>query len=181
MAALAHPARVRAVAVYEPTLFALLEQESPGQEAANGIRRAAADAAAAIEAKDHAEAARRFIDYWMGPGSWDRMPAARQAPVAASMVNIAGWARALFCEPTPLAAFRGLEMPVLYMLGARSPASSRGVARLLTKTFPDVRVVEFPDLGHMGPVTHAGAVNDAVAEFLARHTPVGGRAGAARA
>jgi pimeloyl-ACP methyl ester carboxylesterase len=167
MAALAWPERVRALALYEPTLFSLLEQESPGQEAANGIRFAVADAAAAIEAGDPDAAAERFIDYWMGAGSWRRMPEPRRAPIAQSMANVAGWARALFTEPTPLQAFAALEMPVLYMTGAQSPASARGVARLLTGVLPDVSVVEFEELGHMGPVTHPETVNEAVAEFLA--------------
>jgi pimeloyl-ACP methyl ester carboxylesterase len=167
MAALACPERVRAVALYEPTLFSLLEQESPGQEAANGIRFAAADAAAAFEAGDHDGAAERFIDYWMGAGSWRRMPEPRRAPIAQSMANVRGWARALFTEPTPLHAFAALEMPVLYMTGASSPASARGVARLLTGVLPDVSVLEFEGLGHMGPVTHPETVNEAVAEFLA--------------
>ena len=133
MAALARPERIRAIALYEPTLFALLDEEAPGQEAANGIRFAAADAAAAIDAGDHAAAAQRFIDYWMGPGSWSSMPEPRQAPIAASMVNVAGWARALFSEPTPLRAFRALDLPVLYMVGGQSPASARGVARLIDR------------------------------------------------
>jgi pimeloyl-ACP methyl ester carboxylesterase len=167
MAALAWPERVRALALYEPTLFSLLEQESPGQEAANGIRFAVADAAAAIDAGDPDAAAERFIDYWMGAGSWRRMPEPRRAPIAQSMANVAGWARALFTEPTPLQAFAALEMPVLYMTGAQSPASARGVARLLTGVLPDVSVVEFEELGHMGPVTHPETVNEAVAEFLA--------------
>jgi pimeloyl-ACP methyl ester carboxylesterase len=159
MAALARPSRVRALAIYEPTLFALLDEEHPGHEAASGIRSAVADAARANEAHDHAGAAQAFIDYWMGPGSWSRIPAARQAPVAASMVNVEGWARALFSEPTPLRAFRALEIPILYMVGGKSPASSRGVARLLTNTLPNVKVLEFADLGHMGPV----------ADFLSRN------------
>jgi len=169
MAALARPERVRAIAVYEPTLFSLLEEESPRQEAANGIRFAAADAASAIETGDHAAAAERFIDYWMGSGTWRRMPEARQAPIAASMVNIAGWAEALFSEPTPLQDFALLDMPILYMTGKQSPASSRGVARLLTGVLPNVSVMEFDELGHMGPVTHPELVNDAVAAFLAHH------------
>ena len=65
--------------------------------------------------------------------------------------------------------FVELDLPVLYMLGAQSPPSSRGVARLLTDTLPNVTVMEFADLGHMGPVTHPEIVNDAVAGFLARH------------
>lgn len=172
MAALARPSRVRAVAIYEPTLFALLDEEHPGHEAASGIRSAVADAVRANEAHDHAGAAQVFIDYWMGPGTWSRIPAARQAPVAASMVNVAGWAHALFSEPTPLRAFRALKVPVLYMVGGKSPASSRGVARLLTNALPDVKVLEFDDLGHMGPVTHPKAVNDAVANFLSRNALV---------
>ena len=169
IAAMARPERVRAIAVYEPTLFCLLEEEAPGQAPAHGIASAAADAAKAIEAKDPAAAAERFIDYWMGPGTWRAMPEARQAPIAASMRNVAGWARALFFEPTPLQAFRALDCPVLYLLGAQSPPSSRGVARLLTKTLPKVSVIEFAALGHMGPVTHPQLVNDAVEGFLARH------------
>lgn len=169
IAALARPDRIRALALYEPTLFALLEEEAPGQEAANGIRFAAADAAAAIDAHDSAAAAERFIDYWMGAGTWLQMPKARQIPIAASMNNVRGWATALFSEPTPLRAFRALDLPVLYMIGTRSPASSRGVARLLTSTLANVTVIEFAGLGHMGPVTHPELVNAAVADFLARN------------
>ena len=169
IAALAHPERVRAIAVYEPTLFALLDEEKPsGKEAAHGIRSVVDDATAAIAAHDHVAAGRRFIDYWMGHGSWDRMPRARQDGIAMSMQNVAGWGRALLSDPTPLRAFAALRIPVLCMAGARSPASSRAVARLLAGTLPEVTVIEFPDLGHMGPVTHPEIVNDAVAEFLAR-------------
>jgi pimeloyl-ACP methyl ester carboxylesterase len=166
MAAMARPDRVRALALYEPTLFSLLEEEAPGQEPANGIRQAAIDAAAAIEAQDAHAAGARFIDYWMGDGTWRAMPGSRQAVVAASMSNIRGWAHALFSERTPLQAFRTLEVPVLYMIGAKSPASSRGVARLLTGALPKVTVVEFAELGHMGPITHQEQVNEAIAQFL---------------
>jgi pimeloyl-ACP methyl ester carboxylesterase len=79
---------------------------------------------------------------------------------------VRGWAEALLGEPTPLAAFRELKIPVLYMVGGQSPASSLGVARLLRRVLPQVRVVEFEDLGHMGPVTHPEPVNEAIARFL---------------
>jgi pimeloyl-ACP methyl ester carboxylesterase len=155
--------------LYEPPLIALLEEEQPGHPASAELRLAAADAAAAVAARDRDAAARRFIDYWMGTGSWDRMPAARQAPVAAAMGPIARWARALLEEPTPLRAFASLAMPVLFMVGAESPASSRGVARLLVKTLPRVTTMRCEGLGHMGPVTHPEVVNAAIAAFLARH------------
>jgi pimeloyl-ACP methyl ester carboxylesterase len=167
-AALARPRRVRAMALYEPTLFALLDAEAPPPNDADGIRNAVADAGMALDAGNQDAAARRFIDYWMGEGSWERTPDQRKAPIAASVANVRRWAHALFTEPTPLAAFRSLDIPVLYMVGKRSTSSARGVARLLANALPQAEVVEFEELGHMGPITHPEPVNDAIARFLER-------------
>ena len=168
IAALDRPARVRALALYEPTLFAVIDGEGPPPNDADGIRDAVAAAAAALDAGDRDGAAEHFIDYWMGSGSWRKTPEKRQAAIAASGVNVRRWKHALFTEPTPLAAFAALDVPVLYMTGARSTASARAVARLLCATLPRVERVEFADAGHMGPITHAGRVNEAIAQFLAR-------------
>jgi len=169
IAAIAQPHRVRALALYEPTLFALVDAESPSPNDADGIRNTVASGVGALEAGNQAGAARFFIDFWMGAGSWDQMPEQRRGPVAASVVNIRGWAHALFREPTPLKAFAELRVPVLYMIGQSSPMSSGAVARLLTRVLPHVEVVELPGLGHMGPVTHPEAVNELICRFLERH------------
>jgi pimeloyl-ACP methyl ester carboxylesterase len=82
---------------------------------------------------------------------------------------VRGWGNALLTEPTPLASFAALKVPVLYMVGKKSPAPSLGVARLLTHVMPNVEVVEFDELGHMGPVTHPDVVNEAIVKFLGRN------------
>jgi pimeloyl-ACP methyl ester carboxylesterase len=171
VAALARPGGVRALALYEPTLFSLIDAHTPRPNDADGIRGAVACAAAALDAGDPAAAAGHFIDYWMGPDSWRRIPEARQGPIAASMLNVRRWAHALFNEPTPLDAFRTLDVPVLYMVGTHSPASALGVARLLAPVLPQVEMVELDGLGHMGPLTHPQVVNDAIARFLDRIDP----------
>jgi pimeloyl-ACP methyl ester carboxylesterase len=168
IAALAQPHRVRALALYEPTLFALLDTESPPPNETDGIRAAVAEAVAALDAGNPAGAAECFIDFWMGPGAWARTPESRKATIASSIVNIRGWGSALFGESTPLEAFGALTVPVLLMTGKDSPPSSLGVARLLTKTLPQVEVIAFEGLGHMGPVTHPDVVNAAIAGFLER-------------
>ena len=168
IAALADPGRVRALALYEPTLFSLLDAEQAPPNDADGIRHTVARATAALEAGDRDTAAREFIDYWMGAGSWDRTPEQGKPAIAASMVNVGRWAHALTTEPTPLAAFAALDMPVLYMVGKRSPASALGVARLLRTILPKVELIEFDDLGHMGPLTHPDQVNETIAQFLER-------------
>ncbi len=168
IAALANPGRIRAMALYEPTLFSLLDAQAPVPNEADGIRNAVADAGVALDAGEPDAAAARFIDYWMGPGAWQQTPAERKPPIASSVKNVRRWAHALFTEPTPLEAFRSLDMPVLYMVGKRSTASAHGVARLLTAALPRVELVEFENLGHMGPVTHPGPVNEAIRQFLER-------------
>jgi pimeloyl-ACP methyl ester carboxylesterase len=168
VAAIANPARVQAMALFEPTLFSLLEAQSPSSNEADGIRNAVANASIALDAGNPGDAARHFIDYWMWPGSWDQTPEQRKPAIAASVKNVRRWAHALITEPTALEQFRSLDIPVLYMVGKRSTASAHGVARLLTSALPRVEVVEFGDLGHMGPITHPDAVNEAIARFLER-------------
>jgi pimeloyl-ACP methyl ester carboxylesterase len=166
IAAVTQPERVSALALFEPTLFAVVDAETPAPNDADGIRQAVADASTALAAGNPDGAAACFIDFWMGANSWEQTAESRRGPVAASMANVGGWADALFDEPTPLSAFATLDIPVLYMTGADSPASSLGVARLLTSVLPNVEVVDFPATGHMGPITHPAQVNAAISEFL---------------
>jgi len=96
------------------------------------------------------------------------MPERVQAATAESVKSIQGWKDALFEEPTPLSAFGALDVPVLLMVGKRSPLSSRAVAQRLARTLPKVEVVELEGLGHMGPVTHPDTVNPVISRFLDR-------------
>ncbi len=168
LAALASPVRGRisALALYEPTLFSLLDAESPPPNEADGIRQAVARSSGALDAAEPDAAARHFIDYWMGEGAWARAPEPRKPSIAASVVNVRRWAHALTTEPTPLVAFRALTVPVLYLTGKRSTRSAHGVARLLTGALPQVEVVAFEQLGHMGPITHPELVNPVIERFL---------------
>jgi pimeloyl-ACP methyl ester carboxylesterase len=164
--AVEHPERVSALALYEPTLFAVIEEASPPPNDADGITAIVARAAAALDAGDNDAAAEVFIDFWMGAGAWAATRPAVKPSIEAAMNNVRGWADALIGEPTRLEAFRGLDIAVLYIMGSESPASSRGVGRLLTGVLPQVQVLELDGLGHMGPITHSAVVNNAIASFL---------------
>lgn len=166
MAALTHPDRVRSLVLYEPTLFALIQADATPPNEADGIRDAVADAGVALDRGDVNTAAERFIDYWMGVGSWRATPQERKPAIAASVKNIRRWAHALFTEPTPLARFAALRMPLLIMTGGGSTAAAHGVARRLLSALPAAKHHEFPSLGHMGPVMHPDQVNPVVARFL---------------
>ena len=165
IAALAHRERVRSLVLYEPTLFALVQ---PPSDVA-GIRDTVSSAVAALARGDASAAARYFIDFWMGDGSFDRMPERNQAAIAEAGRNIQGWKDALFEERTPLESFSSLRMPVLLITGERSPLSSRAVVERLRRVLPQVDTVELPGLGHMAPVTHPDKVNPVIAAFLERN------------
>lgn len=167
--AIVHRHRLRAMALYEPTLFAVVEQESPSPNDVDGIRDTVAASVAALAAGDQAGAARCFIDFWMGEGSFERMPERVRAATAESVRNIQGWKHALFDEPTPLSAFAGLDAPVLLMVGSKSPLSSRAVAQRLARVLPRAELAELDGLGHMGPITQPETVNERIGRFLDRH------------
>src|SRR5262245_17611365 len=121
IAAIDRPQRVHALVLYEPTLFSLVDADRPPPNETDGIRNVVADAAAALASGSPEDAAECFIDYWMGIGSFASMSEARREPITASIVNVHNWAHALLREPTPLTAFKALDVPVLYMVGKESP------------------------------------------------------------
>ncbi|MBK0392769.1 alpha/beta hydrolase [Ramlibacter sp. CrO1] len=165
-AALMHPALVRSLAVYEPTLFSLVDRDTSPPNGTEGIKSAVRSAADCLDRGDAEGAARAFIDFWMGPGSFDAMPAERRPAIVESCRNVRRWAHALMTEPATLDDLRPLRIPVLYMVGARSPESSRCVADRLVPALPNVRRVDLSKLGHMAPVTHPAPVNEQIAAFL---------------
>jgi pimeloyl-ACP methyl ester carboxylesterase len=81
-AALARVGRFRSLVLIEPVLFGLLLAEDPGQPAAREIVAVCQHTRVAVELGALASAGERFIDYWMGPGTWAGMPPHRRAAVA---------------------------------------------------------------------------------------------------
>lgn len=166
IAALANPGRIRALAMYEPTLFALVDAQRPPPNGVDGIRNAVYAAGAALDVGDRDAAAGHFIDFWMGTGSWNATPSQRKPAITESMANVRRWSHALFTEPSAVDAFAALDIPILYMLGGSSPESAHAVARVLLPVLRGARVVAFPSLGHMAPVTHPQVINAEIAKFL---------------
>jgi pimeloyl-ACP methyl ester carboxylesterase len=165
-AALQHPQRYASLVLYEPTLFALVDKLKPPPNGTEGIKAAVIAAADCLARGDTDGAGRAFIDFWMGPGNWDRMPPERRAPLAAATTNIRRWAHALVTDPVQPDDLRTLRMPVLLLTGAQSPESAHAVIRALQGLLPNVTTIELPGLGHMAPVSHPQPVNAEIARFL---------------
>jgi pimeloyl-ACP methyl ester carboxylesterase len=168
MMALANPARVQAVVVYEPTLFSLVNQVHAAPNGADAMRVVWKASAQAVENGDLDAAASMFIDFWSGEGTWANTPPRHKEAMLVAIRDVDRWGTAIENDPTPLSAFAELACPVLYMIGKDSPLPAHAVADVLVPVLPRVQVIEFEGIGHMGPITHPNVVNEAIVSFLNR-------------
>jgi pimeloyl-ACP methyl ester carboxylesterase len=164
--ALMHPEWLASLIVFEPVLFSLLMAHDPDDPAAREISAVRADTSVAVNSGQLDTAGGRFVDYWMGAGTWASLPDARRQTIATAMTHIPGEWHAVFEEPVPLQAFAALDVITLCLVGSDSPDSSRAVSTLLAKTLPRASEVELERVGHMGPVTHPDQVNALIEQHL---------------
>lgn len=161
-AALKYGARVSSLVLYEPVLFALLMRAAPASAAAREI----IGTRDGMMASEPAAAAERFIDYWMGAGTWAATPDARRPALVQAVQAVRPEWHSAFNEPTPLDAFGAIDSPVLLMTGTASTQAARAVVRLLSNTLRRVRLEEVVDAGHMAPVTEPQRINPFIERFL---------------
>jgi pimeloyl-ACP methyl ester carboxylesterase len=165
--ALARPARVASLALYEPSAFHLLKIiGNRGAAAFAEIAHITRVTAQGVIAGDYAGAATAFVDYWGGVGAW----AALRPTVQAELIRWAPKApldfHALIEEPTPLAAYSHLRMPVLVMRGEHAPRPTRQIAEMLSSVVPEARLVIIDGAGHMGPFTHGSVVSELITAHI---------------
>lgn len=165
-AALKNPRRLESLVLYEPALWSVLLAEDPNGPATQEILAVRDDTIRAVDLGDPGAAAEQFVDYWLGPGSFSRIPEARRPALANSMRKVRAEWHGAFHEPAPLQAFADIDVPTLFLTGSESPSPAGQVAGLLCEVLPRVTVIEFEGLGHMGPVTHPERVNEAIGSFL---------------
>ncbi|WP_321798937.1 alpha/beta fold hydrolase [Caballeronia sp. J97] len=167
-AALERPHGVASITLYEPSAFHLLKgMGARGATEFAEILAIAARTAEGVVAGDLRGAARSFVDYWGGHGAWSALRPSVQAMLTRWVPKAPLDFRALIHEPTPASAYAKLRIPTLVMRGEHAPAPTRLIAETLPDLMPAAKLIVVPDAGHMGPLTHAGAVNAAIAGHIA--------------
>jgi pimeloyl-ACP methyl ester carboxylesterase len=164
--ALRWPSRVRSLTLYEPVRFAMLFADPNGVATGEAIVAIGRRIGFEVLSGRHHDAAAMFVDYWSGDGAWHALSAGRRDAVAARMPKVRAEFEALFADRVPPAAYAALEMPVRLIRGTRSPLPTRRVIELLAARLPRAEVVTLEGAGHMGPLTHAAAFEQALPEWL---------------
>ena len=168
-AALARKDRIASLTLYEPSAFHLLKQlDAPVAAAAfleiAALARTTADA---VSIGDLKHAAMNFVDYWGGPGAWQALRPAVQAALMRWVPKASLDFYALMQEPTPLAAYANLAMPILILRGEYAPKPARLIAEALATRLAQARCGVVDGAGHMGPLTRASFVAGLMAAHIA--------------
>jgi pimeloyl-ACP methyl ester carboxylesterase len=157
---------VEALVVHEPVLFNLLCAAEPDADEARDVAGAGAAIARAFEEGRPELAAQRFVDYWSGAGTWERMDRRVADRIAARIGSVVWQFEALFADAVPLSHYAQIAVPVLMVSGGRTRAITRRVGELLHQAMPHAASEVIAEAGHMGPVTHAGMFNALLQRFL---------------
>lgn len=164
--ALARPDRVRAIAAYEPVAFGVLGPDDAAERAQlDRLPRYQPDAAGVDEAWLTA-----FVDWWNGPGAWAALAEPTRAGFRAVAWKVSQEVATLSADTTDRARYATITAPTLLLGGGLTPVTERRTLERLAEALPDARLELFPDMGHMGPITHADIVNAAIAAHLAHPT-----------
>jgi pimeloyl-ACP methyl ester carboxylesterase len=174
-AAIERPNRIASLALYEPTAFHVLRSMGPdGRAALESVRAFAAKIEHAILVGAYRKAVEQFVDYWNGPGACAAMSSERRTQVGRYLPKACLDFRALFNEAVPLVAYRRLRVPVLLMRGEHAPEPTSLITGKLTSFMQPASVVTIAGASHMGPVTHARVVAEAIGNFIRSTEPIGG-------
>lgn len=156
------PERVASLVLYEPVVFNVLDSE---EDARATVDRLARDVADLVASGRRYDAARSFVDFWNGQGSFAGLPLPAQAALVRRVAKVPYDFRAATRWPMHDDDLRGVVAPVLLMIGNRGPAAVPKIHERLGAVLRNRRVAAF-DCGHMGPVTDANRVNPWIEAFV---------------
>ena len=168
--AVRRPDQVRSLTLVEPTLFYLPAASGKVSEHAE-IRGVVDRVVHYVSHNNNTEAARGFIDYWIGPGAYDAMDDRQREGVQAGMAKrLVEWPAAFVPYGATDDALSALQMPVQLIEGSRTTPAARAVIEILRLLWPRASYAKIDGAGHMSPLTHAEAVNQVIDRFISGST-----------
>jgi pimeloyl-ACP methyl ester carboxylesterase len=162
--ALRRPELVRSIAVYEPVAFGILDdvEDADARAALHLVRQ---EWVADVSGVDEGWL-RDFVNWWNGAGAWEHLAEETRASMRAVGWKVFQEVITLAADRTSRATYATIEAPTLILGGERTPLAERRVVEKLGAALPNATARLFPNVGHMGPISHAALVNEAIAAHL---------------
>ena len=153
---------VGALVLFEPVAMKILA--TVGESEAYATAKAVFDDYIARFERGEDRAVQKMIDFWFGDGAFAKMPEPLTGflikETAANIKDV----RAAFRVNYTVDAFRRLRMPVVAVIGDRSPEITQRIVSLIAELAPHGSVRKIAAANHALTTTHA----DAVAEVISR-------------
>jgi pimeloyl-ACP methyl ester carboxylesterase len=165
LASLAEPHCLRSLVVYEPVLFRVLAEDADSAPQWRRMSDLVAALQGCLDADNQADAARRFIIFWSGARGWDRLSKTARVAAIDAMPVVMQQFEATMSDHLATEAIDQLALPVLVLSGARTVPVARRISERLRALWPRAIHRVLPDAGHMGPLSHAEAVNRQITTF----------------
>jgi pimeloyl-ACP methyl ester carboxylesterase len=162
--ALSRPSRVRSLSLFEPVAFGVLDEPADAEARAALLLVQQEYRAAESGADDTWLGA--FVDWWNGAGAWNGLAEEARASFRAVGWKVYQEVLSIGADRTSRAELATIGAPTLLLSGGRSPFTERRVIEKLAAVLPSAKVEIFAEMGHMGPITHAGQVNAAIVAHI---------------
>lgn len=160
--ALVRPAAVRSLSLFEPVAFGILDP------ALDAELRATLDLPAVFDGEPWLRA---FVDWWNGPGAWDALATETRSAFLSVGEKLFREVSSLVSDDTRAETYASIQAPTLLLGGALTPIAEQRVLERLAAALPHATLKLLPDMGHMGPITHASTINTAISEHLRSLAP----------
>lgn len=162
--ALARPGSVRSLALYEPVAFGVLDEQEDA-DAWRALRRVERPYELGDDGVDEAWLA-LFVEWWNGEGAWAGLAEATRASFRAVGWKLYQEVMTLMADRTDRATYGTIAAPTLLLGGELTPMAERRALERLAAALPRATLQMLTGAGHMGPITHAAAVNAAIVAFI---------------
>jgi pimeloyl-ACP methyl ester carboxylesterase len=162
---LAQPQRFGRLALYEPVVVSILDPVED-EEALTLLRQVRLTYEPSTPGGVDELWLEKFVEWWNGAGAWQALTPEVQEAFRRSSWKLHYEVISLISDHTTLESFRALPHRVLLLGGELSPLTERRVLSRLSEALPNSTLRLFPGVGHMGPLTHAALVNEAIEQHL---------------
>jgi len=157
--------RVGKLVLFEPVLTYLLRQNGHDESFAE-VKSVADQVQEYGVSGDWTAAAGKFIDYWLGEGTWGGMAQTRQELLASAIRGAAHEFDAILDEPTTIQLCRELLARTMVVHDTTSRRTIREIVDILERECPHWTFQRITGAGHMAPLTHPELVNPIISDFL---------------
>ena len=168
-AAVANPALVRSLTLYEPALVCVLPEGSENGKAARKDRAEfMRPVISAIKAGDNMKAARLMYEaaHQLPPGGFDHEPHVTRTTVLDNARTLPLLLAALSSSDITCDVLKAFARPTLVMRGEKTQAYYALINEAISKCFPAARQVVLNDVNHGGVRRDPAAFSAAVLEFI---------------